>query len=456
MGELSRLLEKDRGAFSTLNLRYVYIDKDRPLAQIVPTKRSPTIYLFRHGIPYLYGGRLTGSHILEGTKHGMRTKGFPLELLQTTEALKSFVDSTDRAFLLLDFCGFAQTIVQKHLQSKGLLVGANTMALENEGVDHATSDRQHDERSDAVEGVGGNGNLPEVSFQYHEPLLEKLFEGLENSSRDTSMELTMRSRSWDEHFISSILPGVANSTSGPTANVGHESSSFSEDDGSMCTTLEKERFDAVFDNFSKVAIRNALTPHRAKFGIVTIESVAVDVGLVELGSRPWKLVAKAQDPHRVPDEFDIEKGVESFVSSVSPTLVKEVSTSKPPGWVYNRGDLWWRVHSFHCSSGRNCVLQLHTARGIMTRTVVLSYILGCFLRCYLRNFHHSRPFKLEMTLMLTLLAEKVWSCSLKSLLAFLPCIHAFLQIENAWAELPATAGTGGVSTACVCFFCLSK
>lgn len=309
MRDLSRLVKEEVTDATALQLRYVYIDRDRPAVKFLATSRSPTIYLFRHGVPYVYGGRLTGPHVLEALKYGIMSSsnlGFPFARLGTSEDAKLLTDSTDRSFLLLDFCGFGTTDNE-----------------EGEEAKHRSAYWPTNFESDRNNMSTKHANVTAEVLNS-----ELLVEDVDEAGMDTSsLQVSMGLQSWQEVYVQ--RGGGYNANSSNETQQGKEGIILGDvGGGSVCTELERKHFKVVYDNFTIVAAKNALSPHRVKFGYVSSKAVAVEVGLVnDNDPAPWKLLAFVQEPHRPPDVFDGKVDVESFVASVSHHLVLEVSVA---------------------------------------------------------------------------------------------------------------------------------
>lgn len=308
MRDLSRLVKEEVTDVTALQLRYVYIDRDRPAVKFLATGRSPTIYLFRHGVPYVYGGRVTGPHVLEAVKYGIISSsnlGFPVARLETSEDTKLLADSTDCSFLILDFCGFGTTDNEEGEEAKHRIANRSTN-FESDGNNTSTT----------------HGHVTAEVLKS-----ELLVEDVDEAGMDTSsLQVSMGLQSWQEVYVQR---GGYNANSSNETQQGNDGIILGDDGhGSVCRELERKHFKAVYDNFTIVAAKSALSPHRIKFGYVSSKAVAVEAGLIDDNDpAPWKLLAFVQEPHRPPDVFDRKRDVESFVASVSHRLVMEVSAN---------------------------------------------------------------------------------------------------------------------------------
>uniref|UniRef100_A0A7I4FU06 Thioredoxin domain-containing protein n=1 Tax=Physcomitrium patens TaxID=3218 RepID=A0A7I4FU06_PHYPA len=308
--EISTLVKNSPDEFTALHYRYVYVNLDRSAVKSLPTIRSPSVFLFHKEIPFLYKGRLLGSHILEGVRYGMRSSesGFPVQRLETSENVIAFAGSSDRVFFFLDFCG--------------LCIGDDEemrhQPLSGTPLSDISKEKHNDELGPKSRG-DENAVRAEKSPSPHASKNAQLVDDLEELVLDTPphlSEATIGLHTWTEV----ILPAVDTMSTNATKIGTRVDPSCIE-----CTELEKRRCRNVFENFTQAAAMNALTPYRIKFGLISSKSVAAESGLIDQGdSSLWKLMGVVQEPFRVPDVYEGEGDVGDFIASVSPSLVTEL------------------------------------------------------------------------------------------------------------------------------------
>jgi hypothetical protein len=364
MRQVSRSMMEDPEAFAALQLRFVYIDKDRALLNLLPptARRSSSlrIYLYHQGTPYFHGGQLTAGHILHAIRHVMHVPDgdLPVQHLQSFDVVKSFMESTDRAFLLLDFCGWAHSIRQKpwqeeeedSMEGKTGPTNNRVVGLLQQGVaDDASVNLKQKQCFETSTGVDAEecNNVEEekkTDVAESDQLVEDVVtDVLHVPSRN--MAGFFGSGTWEEdvYTVASNLQGTVLDDARERRSKPHveeeeeqqqQQRGHSEISDSHCEKqVEKEHFTAVYRNFTKVASNHALIPHRARFGWLTNESVAVEAGLVEeVGAVvSWQLLAQVQDPYSSPEYFgDGDGDVEAFILGVSPSHVVELEGAGLP------------------------------------------------------------------------------------------------------------------------------
>ncbi len=361
MRQVSRSMMEDPEAFAALQLRFVYIDKDRALLNLLPptARRSSSlrIFLYHQGTPYFHGGQLTAGHILHAIRHVMHVPDddLPVQHLQSFDVVKSFMESTDRAFLLLDFCGWAHSIRKKpwqeeeedSMEEKTGPTNNRVVGLLQQGVaDDASVNLKQKQCFETSTGVDAEecNNVEEeekTDVAESDQLVEDVVtDVLHVPSRN--MAGFLGSGTWEEdvYTVASNLQGTVLDDAWERRSKPHveeeeqqqqQRRGHSEISDSHCEKqVEKEHFTAVYRNFTKVASNHALIPHRARFGWLTNESVAVEAGLVEEAGAviSWQLLAQVQDLYSSPEYFgDGDGDVEAFILGVSPSHVVEVCIS---------------------------------------------------------------------------------------------------------------------------------
>lgn len=112
--ETSNLIRDRPDEFKSLNLMFMYKNVERMLSNAVgATENEVTVLYFHHSVSYKYRGRLRARNILYSIHPYMwgLSQELPFKTLTSEEDLKAFVDSTDRALVLFEFCGWAQKLM---------------------------------------------------------------------------------------------------------------------------------------------------------------------------------------------------------------------------------------------------------------------------------------------------------------------------------------------------------
>lgn len=102
-------------SFSTLKLMLVYRNNERILASALGASEGITIRYFHHSVSYKYGGSLRVQNLLSSIHSVMSLLpgDLPFKFLNTPDELRNFFDSTDKALLLLEFCGWTPRLLAK-------------------------------------------------------------------------------------------------------------------------------------------------------------------------------------------------------------------------------------------------------------------------------------------------------------------------------------------------------
>lgn len=115
MKELSHLVAKKQEKFGNLKLMVLHRNTEKMLADAIGATEGVTILCYHHSLPYKYQGRLRAQNILDSAHFLMlrAPEQLPLESLETPEDLEAFLQSTDKALLLVEFCGWAPLLLAK-------------------------------------------------------------------------------------------------------------------------------------------------------------------------------------------------------------------------------------------------------------------------------------------------------------------------------------------------------
>ncbi|KAG8365760.1 hypothetical protein BUALT_Bualt17G0005400 [Buddleja alternifolia] len=123
MKELAHVVASDQVRFGTLRLMVLYRNAERLLADALGATDGISIFYYHDTLSYKYWGKLRVQNIVSSMHYVMSLlpDDLPLKSLTTPEELKDLLDSTDKAVLLLEFCGWTPR-----------LLGMNTTMTEND------------------------------------------------------------------------------------------------------------------------------------------------------------------------------------------------------------------------------------------------------------------------------------------------------------------------------------
>ncbi|XP_073055778.1 uncharacterized protein [Primulina eburnea] len=115
MMELAHAVAREHLRFNTLKLMVLYRNTERILADSLGASHGITIIYHHDAFPYKYRGRLRVQSILSSVHYVMTLspEELPLKSLTSPEGLNDFLESTDKAVLLLEFCGWIPRLLAK-------------------------------------------------------------------------------------------------------------------------------------------------------------------------------------------------------------------------------------------------------------------------------------------------------------------------------------------------------
>lgn len=115
MKELAHTVTKKKEEFRTLKLMLLHRNHDKMLADALGATMEINIICYRYSLPYKYQGTLRVQNILSSVHYLMSLlpEEAPLKPLPTAEDLTTFLKSTDKALLVLEFCGWTPELMAK-------------------------------------------------------------------------------------------------------------------------------------------------------------------------------------------------------------------------------------------------------------------------------------------------------------------------------------------------------
>ncbi|KAA8533352.1 hypothetical protein F0562_033115 [Nyssa sinensis] len=246
MKELAHVVTNKQENFGTLKLMLLYRSIERMLADALGATEGITILYFHQSLAYKYQGRLRAQNILSSVHFVMShfPKEIPLKSLNTPKDLKIFLESTDKALLLLEFCGWTPRLLVK---------------------------RKNNGTESAFEGLSGTGLDGETDRAL-------AAEGKKNQKRieNEKMKCGIGSEFTRIPWLGEFSPV--------------NDSAFLEDenmrpgDGLSCSFEEFQRFESFFTKFMTVVREFSLPPERLRFGLVSKRSLLSSLGVGDSSS----------------------------------------------------------------------------------------------------------------------------------------------------------------------------
>ncbi|VYS57953.1 unnamed protein product [Arabidopsis thaliana] len=113
--EITQMVQR-REEFGLLKLMVVYRNSEKVLAQAIGAAvNGITILYYHNSVPYNYLGKLRASNILSSIHPYLTStpEELPLKHLKSPKSLKDFLQSSDKALLLFEFCGWTTTLMSE-------------------------------------------------------------------------------------------------------------------------------------------------------------------------------------------------------------------------------------------------------------------------------------------------------------------------------------------------------
>ncbi|KFK39305.1 hypothetical protein AALP_AA3G227100 [Arabis alpina] len=110
--EITQLAQSSE-ELSLLKFMVVYRNSEKNLAQAIGAANGISVLYYHHSVPYNYLGKLRASNILSSLHPYLTStpEQLPLVHLKSPKRVKDFLESSDKALLLFDFCGWTATLL---------------------------------------------------------------------------------------------------------------------------------------------------------------------------------------------------------------------------------------------------------------------------------------------------------------------------------------------------------
>ncbi|XP_044971284.1 uncharacterized protein LOC123431665 isoform X1 [Hordeum vulgare subsp. vulgare] len=231
MAEIQQLVATDEMELGRLKLMVVYRNSEKLLSDAIGATEGTKFIYYQQSIQFKYQGKLRARDILYSVQYIMSLKHeeAPFVILHTREDVEAFIQSTDRAVLLSEFCGWFTRLASG---------GSN-------GSSGVTPSKIHTENVD----ISGKT----VTRQ-----------------SDGQLELVIE----DEELIfggGSQLTGSPWKGGFTTANQsGSDQIEISTDENSkLCTVRKFQQFESFYAKLTALSREYFLPPEKVRFGLVT-------------------------------------------------------------------------------------------------------------------------------------------------------------------------------------------
>lgn len=120
MKQLGRLVADQPEKYGHLKLMVVYKNSQKMIADMLGAAEDITLYYYHQSTSYKYAGRFVAEKILYSLNYFMslRSEEVPLKPLNTKKELEYFLNSTDKAVLLIELCGWSSQLLHKRIAKK--------------------------------------------------------------------------------------------------------------------------------------------------------------------------------------------------------------------------------------------------------------------------------------------------------------------------------------------------
>ncbi|KAL7090687.1 hypothetical protein ACP275_12G057200 [Erythranthe tilingii] len=246
MKELGHVVGNDEARFGTLKLMVLYRNAERMLADALGANDGITIFYYHNSISYKYRGRLRVQNILSSVQYvsSLSSDELPFKSLNTQEELRDFVYSTDKAVLLMEFCGWIPRLMAMDNSTTQSILGQGYLGADINRESNGTVAAKDKENKKGVEddkfSCGSDNG----------------FSGIPWSSQFT-------------HVNNSLVKDTENLT-------------FSA--GESCTLYEFQQFEAFLPKLIRVAREFFLPPEGRRFAVVRDRSLLPLLNIEEAGS----------------------------------------------------------------------------------------------------------------------------------------------------------------------------
>ncbi|CAM0956734.1 unnamed protein product [Alopecurus aequalis] len=238
MAEIEHVVATDEQELGRLKLMVVYRNSEKLLSDAIgATERTKFIY-YRQSMPFKYQGKLRTRDILYSIRYTMSLKHeeAPFVPLHTKEDVEAFIQSTDKAVLLSEFCGwFTRLASGGSNRSSGVIPSKNH--TENVGISAKTLTRESDGRLELLTGSPWKGGFT-----------------IANQSVSNQIKIS------------------------------------SDENRKLCTEQKFQQFESFYAKLTALSREYFLPPEIVRFGLITDKSPLHSLDVVnESNSETWSL-----------------------------------------------------------------------------------------------------------------------------------------------------------------------
>ncbi|XVE49758.1 hypothetical protein DITRI_Ditri01bG0107300 [Diplodiscus trichospermus] len=225
MREMSRLVTDKSKEFDSLKLMFIYRNSEKLLADSIGASDGITVFYYDHSVSYKYQGKLRARNILSSVYPYVSAspEELPLKPLNSQDDLNVFLESTEKALFLTEFCGWTPKLLSE---------------------------------------VKNNGTINDLTSK-----------GMENGKLKCGIQNGIAGIPWITEF-SSENDSVS----------FQESENLRLGIGMSCTLKEFKQFDSFFSKLISVAREFLVPPEQFRFGLVSDRSLMSSLGVRDSGA----------------------------------------------------------------------------------------------------------------------------------------------------------------------------
>ncbi|XP_037407428.1 uncharacterized protein LOC119269643 [Triticum dicoccoides] len=296
MAEIQQLVATEEMELGRLKLMVVYRNSEKLLSDAIGATEGTKFIYYQQSIQFKYQGKLRARDILYSVRHIMPLKHeeAPFVALHTKDDVEEFIQSTDRAVLLSEFCGWFTRLASDRSNRSSGVTPSKTHA-ENVDVSGKTVTRQSDGRLELVI------EDDELTFGGGSQLTGSPWKG----------GFTTANQSVSDHIRIST-----------------------DENSKLCTVQKFQQFESFYAKLTALSREHFLPPEKVRFGLVTekLPLSSLDIANASnsetwflsvhyLGCTSCSVIAKEEDDLR------------SLLQSYHNLDVKEIDTDASGGEV---------------------------------------------------------------------------------------------------------------------------
>lgn len=235
MKGLAHAVASDEMGLGTLKLMVLYKNEERTLVDALGAADGLTVFYYHNSLSYKYWGRLRVQNILVSVHYvvSLSPDEQPVNSISTADELREFLHSTDKAVLLVEFCGWTPRLVAMNESMTGCDLGKDF-----DGADF---------------NMENNGTLVGEEKDNRK--------GVEDDMLSCGSDNGLSGTSWLNQFITvnnSLVKEVENLT---------------ESAGESCSLFELQQYEVFFRKFIGVAREFYLPPEKYRYAVVRERSL---------------------------------------------------------------------------------------------------------------------------------------------------------------------------------------